>query len=102
MTHWLDQVFSNQFFALIVAPLIAVVLGAWLIVDFLRTRRIDKNGEPLNVWYLRNLIYPDSPLYRYFVWQRELPAITLLFFLFLIIAGIGALFVYVEFFNPSH
>jgi len=102
MNHWLDQISSNPIFGFIIAPLLVVGLSGWLIVDFFRTRRSDRSGEPLNVWYLRDPIYPDNPLYRYFVWQREMPAITLLLFLFMIVLGGGALLVYLEFFYSDN
>lgn len=52
--HWLNDLMSTRQFGLIGAPLIALVVGAWLVTGIVKDRRRIKRGEPFNVWYLRD------------------------------------------------
>jgi hypothetical protein len=89
--EWLPD--SHQF-GLIGAPIIALALSIWLVVDFNRTRRAIKRGDPIRVWYLDYPIYPGDPLYSYFALQRERPAIMLFVIVGLIILVLGGLAIF--------
>jgi len=83
------------------APLIVLALSSWLVADFIKTRRAVKRGEPLRVWYLRDPVYPGDPMYSYFVFRREYPAIILFGFVGLIVLVLAGLAVWLAFWPPA-